>query len=107
MSPLTGAENNLPNWLVLTFAVVSIASWVFCPVRELSLCQVVTFTWAWATERQQITQNRMMVCFDRHSRWADFSPDELKLLRFMAKTPQTNGAREIRIGSRNGSYCAR
>jgi hypothetical protein len=34
----------LPNWLELTFEGVRIDSFVFCPVRPLSYCQVVTLT---------------------------------------------------------------
>jgi hypothetical protein len=42
--PSTGWVNNKPNVLVLTLASVSWVSFVFWPVRALSLCQVRTDT---------------------------------------------------------------
>src|SRR5208282_382970 len=33
----TGCANNFPNWLTFTFDVVRIVSFVFCPVRPLSV----------------------------------------------------------------------
>ena len=37
IGPSTGSEKSLPKVDELTFAVVRIVSWTFCPVRKLSL----------------------------------------------------------------------